>query len=115
MKNKSFSNKPKAPLHTETERKLLPRLKFIGYVTIVLTLSALTFAIIAPEDPEIGPELVLENIPKKSTAGLSLEEEEPLELSSKEVFNYYVVSGIFALVAASCFLIAWKKKKSFSI
>jgi hypothetical protein len=115
MKNKNFLNKcaeldPKVAAFIEAEKKLLLRLKAMGYVLFVVSAAALAFAIAAPDELEIGPELILEN-----TAGLSLSgDEDLLELSSREVFNYYVVSGIFALVGASCFLIVWKKRKAFS-
>ena len=115
MKNKSFLNKcseldPKVAAFVEAEKKLLPRLKIMGYVLLVVSVAALVFAIIAPEDPEIGPELILE-----SAGGIIMgNDEDLLELSSREVLNYYVISGIFAAVGASCFLIVRQKRKELS-
>ncbi|MBS0603599.1 MAG: hypothetical protein JSS60_01025 [Verrucomicrobia bacterium] len=118
MKNKSFLSKfeelkPKVPLQLDVERKLLPRLKFMGYVMYILSIATLTFAITAPKEPGIGPELEKEDFANLSTSGVALmNDEDQLELNPMEVLNFYVVAVVFAAVGASCFLIGWKKKKT---
>jgi hypothetical protein len=114
MKNKSFLSKfeklkPKVPVQLDIERKLLPRLKFMGYVMYILSLVSLIFAIIAAQEPDADYALT-----QKSTAGLNLENDQDLaELNPIEVLNFYVISVIFASVGVACFLTAWKKKKNF--
>jgi len=118
MKNKSFlSNfeklKANIPVHLHTERKLLPRLKFMGYVLYIWCIAALVFAILYSKDSEQSAGLVQENFGNANAAGLSLENDEDLlELNPTEVLNFYAVSFIFALVGTTCFLIAWKKRKT---
>jgi hypothetical protein len=120
MKNKSFSNKLEelkstAPAPHEVEKKLLPRLKFMGYVMYALCLVSFSYAIAAKEETETVPPSQGGVIDPESTeAVVSLEmlsEEGELELSPTEVLNFYFVALIFAAVGTSCFLIAWKKRK----
>jgi hypothetical protein len=117
MKNKSFlSNfdelKPKTPLHLDVERKLLPRLKFMGYVMCVLCIASLIFAILAQSDPVDQSAMVQGRILNVDGVALSLENpEDLLEFNPCEVLNFYFVGFIFALVGSICFLTAWKKKR----
>lgn len=116
MKNKSFLSKfrelsPKSPANLDVERKLLPRLKFMGYVMCFFALASLAFAIAAPEESIISAEME-RDVPSLETAGLNLENEEGvLELSPTDVLNFYAISLVFAAVAASCFLSAKQKRK----
>jgi hypothetical protein len=121
MKNKSFLSKfeelkPKDSLSLDVERKLLPRLKFMGYLMYGLALVAFLFAIIVHEETEITPpppEGFTEPERIEAVSGHYLvSEEDELELTPTEVLNFYVVSVIFVVVGISCFLIAWKKKKT---
>lgn len=110
---KSFLNKfkklrPKTESELQAERKLLPRLQFMGYIMIGVTIASFIFALMAPQEPGEILEQDMENL---STAGLSLNDEDEMDLSAREVLNFYLVSLIFAGVGASCFLISWKKKK----
>jgi hypothetical protein len=124
MKNKSFLSKietlkPEVPIHLEVERKLLPRLKFMGYVMYALCLITFAFAIIIKEETEIGEpppqEGSIEPEQMEAASGLELiSEEGQLDLSPTEVLNFYVVAFIFAIVGTTCFLIVWKKKKTLS-
>jgi hypothetical protein len=122
MKNKSFLNKvedlkPKVPVQKEVEKNLLPRLKLMGSIMAFTTLVTLVFAFMIDEDsPAASPSAqagfpVLEEIEAASGLSLLVEESE-LELNPKDVLNFYMVSFVFAAVSASCFLIAWKKKKT---
>jgi hypothetical protein len=117
MKNKSFSSefeelKPKEPIHLDTERKLLPRLKFMGYVSYICCGAALVLAILDPKG-EIATELDYPEQNAFIAAGLNLEkDEDSMDYNAFDVLNFYVVSSIFAVVATACFVIAWKKKKA---
>jgi hypothetical protein len=121
MKNKILSKleelKSKVPIHLEVERKLLPRLKFMGYVMLTLCSAAFLFALIAKEEIE-APNFSLqegfvapEQIEAVARMELLPEDDEP-ELNPTEVLNFYFVSFIFGLIGTACFFIAWKKKKT---
>jgi hypothetical protein len=121
MKNKSFLNKleklkAEVPVQLDTERKLLPRLKFMGYVMVVLCITTAVYAMTIREETEIIQPLPQEGLiePKQMEAVSGFElfpEEGELELTPNEVLNFYLVAFIFAIVGATCFLIVWKKKK----
>lgn len=119
MKNKnSLSESEQAETKAariDSEKKLLPRLKFMGYVMTILCFATLTFAIVAPAQSESEAELMLETYAaKQNSAGLTLEnDEELLELTPAEVLNYYVITVVFALVGGACFFICWRKRKHF--
>jgi hypothetical protein len=121
MKNKSFLNKfeelkPKVPIHLDVEKKLVPRLKFMGYVMYVLSLIAFAFAFTIKEEGEIIQPLqegFTEPEEIEALTGIYLmSDDDELELGPTEVLNFYLVSSIFAVVGTSCFLIVWKKKKT---
>lgn len=120
MKNKnslSESEQAEAKVaRNDTEKKMLPRLRFMGYVMFILCLASVTFAIVAPEQPTSEAELMMEHFVNKThAAGVSLENDDDLlELTPAEVLNYYLIGAIFALVGGACFLISWKKEKSLS-
>ncbi len=115
MKNKTSLNnmenlKPGIPAGLATEKKLLPRLKFMGYVMFTCCAASIAYAIFAPKEQETGPDLA--EYPLVYAAGLPLDgDEDLLELSPTEVLNFYAIGLIFASVGATCFLTAWKKKK----
>jgi hypothetical protein len=114
MKNKSFSNEceaqqPKASIQLDVERKLLPRLKFIGYITYMWCAAAFALAILAPKNTAIDTDYSNQNF---AVSGLDLEDAEELEeFNAFEVLNFYAVSAIFAVVGTACFMIAWRKQK----
>ncbi len=116
MKNKTFLNKmeelkPHIPVQLDVERKLLPRLKFMGYVMFVCCLASVAFAIFAPKEQIADFEVAAYD--QVYLAGVALgPDEDPLELSPTEVFNFYLIGLVFASVGAACFLTAWKKKRS---
>ena len=121
MKNKSLSSKleelkPKLPAQLDVEKKLLPRLKFMGYVMWTCCLAAFIFALTIKEETEIiGPpsqEGVIEPDQTEAVSRIELiSEDGELELNPTEVLNFYLVAFIFAVMGTTCFLIAWKKKK----
>ena len=121
MKNKnSLSEEQQAETKAarfDSEKKLLPRLKFMGYVMLILAVASVTFAVVAPEELESEVEMAMDRFsPNAHAAGLSLENDEDLlELTPAEVLNYYLIGVVFALVGGACFLICWRKKKLFKI
>ena len=124
MKNKSFLSKfdalkPKIPVQIEVEKKLLPRLKLMGYIMSVLSAATLIFALVIKEDSTTPESIqagfpVLEEIEASSGMALLMEEGE-LEFNPTEVLNFYIVSLIFATIGISCFLITRKKRKRLSL
>lgn len=121
MKNKnSLSEEQQAEnkaARLDSEKKLLPRLKFMGYVMLILAVASITFAVVAPEESETEVELAMDRFsPNANAAGLTLENDEDLlELTPAEVLNYYLIGAVFAVVGGACFLICWKKNKFFKI
>lgn len=121
MKNKSFLNKfeelkPKVPIHLDIEKKLLPRLKVMGYLMFMFCLAAFTFALIVKEETEVigTPSQEGFSEPDQIEAVSKIEllsEEGQLELNPTEVLNFYLVAFIFAIVGSTCLLVAWKKRK----
>jgi hypothetical protein len=114
MKNKSFLNKleelkSKTPAHLEVEKKLLPRLKFMGYLMFGLCLVSFVFALTVNEETPFNSETTAP-IPSEIEATAPFLTED--ELTPTAVLNFYVISLVFAVVGASCFLIAWKKAKT---
>ncbi len=112
---KSFLNKleelkPEVPVHLEVERKLIPRLKLMGYIMFSLCLCAFIFALTIKEDAEITLESEALH-DEFEVGGVALIDDAELELAATEVLNFYYVSVVFASVGGSCFLIAWKKRK----
>ena len=118
MKNKnSLSESEQAEskaARIDSEKKLLPRLKFMGYVMSILCAATVTLAIVAPEQPESEAQIMLDPYANKPhAAGISLEnEDELLELTPAEVLNYYVISAVFALRRRSLFFHLLEKKRS---
>lgn len=109
---KSFSSKleelkRQVPKREDVERKLIPRLKFMGYTLFVLALASLTFAVFVKEESFTAAS----NDTLEAVSPLLIDDTE-LEPTATEVLNFYVVSFIFSLVGTSCFLIAWKKNKT---
>jgi hypothetical protein len=108
--------KPQVPVHLEIERKLIPRLKFMGYVMCTLSLAAFVFALVVKEDEVITRETIQKeetsNSAEIEAVSPLLTDDAELELAPTEVLNFYLVSLIFAAVSASCFVIAWKKRKT---
>jgi hypothetical protein len=119
MKNKSFLSKldelkPIVPVHIEVERKLIPRLKLMGYVLLSFSLAAFVFAITIKEETLIVPEATQEtlvNTQELEAVTPLLTDDAELEFAATEVLNFYVVSLVFAMVGSSLFVIAWKKTK----
>ena len=114
MKNKGFSSSLdniKPPIHLDVEKKLLPRLKFMGYVMYAFCLAAFLFALII-ETEIFGARGLAEQSPIEAISELELMPENTLlEFDPTEVLNFYFVALIFAMIGSACFFIAWKKKK----
>lgn len=98
--NKSRHNL--SPEHLAIERTLLPRLRFTSYVFFVLALSSTLFALICAEEfPTSEGDAV---------SALLVDEEDPL--NPTEVFNFHLVSLLFASFGGLCLLIEKSKTRS---
>lgn len=101
--------------------QLLPRLKFIGYLLYGFACITLSVAIFAPKADSIYTELAQDNVvtpqEMEQSSGLSLltEEESLVVLDPREVFNFFYISALFAVVGTSCFLLFYKKKKDMHV
>ncbi len=106
---------------THPDIPLLPRLKFMGYMLYGFACITLSVAIFAPRSDSIYTELSQDNVvtpqEMEQGSGLSLltEGESLLELDPREVFNFFYVSALFAVVGTSCFWLFYKKKKSLQV
>ena len=104
MKIKSFWNrerKPLTPPQLEIEKKLLPRLKLMGYIFIALSCASLLFVIFQSSPQEISD---ISNI--EIEIGVT-----EIELNPLEVLNFYAIAFIFASVGFLCFFLTKKKKQ----
>ena len=123
MKNKNFLNKieelkPEVPVQKDVEKNLLPRLKLMGSIMIFFAVATFIFALVVEEDTfapvSTSTQLgfpVLEQI--ENASGISnLVEESQIELNPMDVLNFYMVSLVFGIVAISCFLTVWRKRKT---
>lgn len=113
------NNHPEETAHPDIQ--LLPRLKFMGYLLYGFASITLCVAIFAPKADSIYTELAQDNVltpqEMEQGSGLSLltEDTSLLELDPREVFNFFYVSALFALVGTSCFLLFYKKKKNIRV
>jgi hypothetical protein len=106
---KSFLNKFKTPSTLETERKLLPRLKFMGYVMYGWSVWALCFALM---DVTETATLTYESYSIPSVGGIAIDQSDTLpEINPKDVLNFYAISAIFAVVGTACIWIERMKRK----
>ncbi|MFI5333735.1 MAG: hypothetical protein ACHQT8_01035 [Chlamydiales bacterium] len=99
----------------ETEKKLLPRLRFMGCVLLLFGAFACAYAIIA--DPYLST-VGLDNdqlVVEEEVIGIpEFEETPPFIVTSFERINLYIVAFIFSSIGAGCLLLMWKKKKEFA-
>lgn len=101
--------------------QLLPRLKFMGYLLYGFASITLSVAIFAPKSDSIYTELAQDNVitpqEMEQSSGLSLltEDESLVILDPREVFNFFYISALFAIVGTSCFLLFYKKKKNMRV
>ena len=111
------SDDSKTPGILDIEHKLTHRLGFMGYIFFSLSLASLAFAIfvhLTPQEPPppviIDETSILADI--EAIAGADLfSDMHPLEIYPHEVFNFYIVSLIFASIGTSLFYYSSKKKK----
>ena len=101
---------------SDTEYKLLPRLKFMGYIFFCLSLASLVFAFfvhgqkIQPLPVIIDENSILTDIERLSGAVL-FTDMAPLEIAPEDVLNFYAVSFIFGSIGASLFYLSFKKRQ----
>lgn len=110
MTHRSSLNKSKlihtlSPEKLEMERKLLPRLRLMGYIFFALALATLIFILTFEEElPSAESQL-------ETTSSLLIEEESLLDSNPTEVFNFYLVSLLFASLGSLCIFIEKRKKR----
>lgn len=80
-----------------TERKLVPRLKYLGFVLILF--SAIAF----------GWSFIPENASTES-----IEEELLADLEEIKPLNPYFVAAVLAAVGTLCVITSWRKKNAFA-
>ncbi|HEY2810235.1 MAG TPA: hypothetical protein VGJ00_02445 [Rhabdochlamydiaceae bacterium] len=103
--------------NTWNEYKLLPRLKFLGYVFFLLSLASLLFAFFAHSEKNTAtPTFTFDENSKladiEALAGAVLfSNMQPLELQPQDVFNFYIVSIIFGSIGSGIFYYSSKKLK----
>jgi len=119
---KSLNNPEEVlPSNTEIERLLLPRLKFMGGIFFCLSVVSLLFAFFIHDEkfPKHIPftlneqeSSILADIEKLAGTPL-FKEMQPLEIPPQEVFNFYVVSAIFASIGGTLTYVATQKQKKY--
>jgi|GEM_PF-2713685 len=107
----------KALAIADIERKLVPRVKAMAYLFFALSLASLAFAFFVHEEQDQTPALSLykeENsflLDIEAITGATLfSDREALELSPQDVFNFYAVSGIFAVIGICLLQYSTKKR-----
>lgn len=90
----------------ETEKKLLPRLRYMGILLILGSLFCLTYAIVV--DPAL-PKLVVEEVEKVVTEVEEAEREPQVEYS--ELLNLYLIATTFGTIGSLCLFGFLRKKK----
>jgi hypothetical protein len=101
----------------DIECKLVPRLKFMGYIFTFLCLASLIFAFfVHSENKSIPPPLIIdENSILADIEALSgtilFTDMQPLEIAPQDVLNFYAVSLIFGSIGTSLFFHYSKKNK----
>jgi len=81
----------------QTEQKLIPRLKVLGFILMFFSLIAFSYSFV-PNDP-------LEEV--------VVDEELMAAFGKPPPMNMYVVAAVFCSVGATCITIAWRKKNAF--
>ncbi|MBS0621004.1 MAG: hypothetical protein JSS61_06060 [Verrucomicrobia bacterium] len=98
MKNQTSSNDPQK---VETERSLIPRLKFMGTVFFFFSIASLLYAVLGKQEEQTF-----------ALAGIDLVEETTDDPHPHEVLNFYLVSTLFSSLGGTCFWIARSKQKT---
>ena len=92
------------------ERKLLPRLRYMGFLLLFFTIFTLAYALISdpylPNPEEVAVVLKEEGLPQFS-------EEPGFMLTKSQRLNLYLIAGAFAVIGLSCLFFYWKKKEQF--
>ena len=104
----------------EIERKLVPRLRFMAYLFFFLAVASFFFACFthAEEQQKMSSFhqqqnrllLDIEAILNRYGGGSLFSDMESLELSSEDVFNFYVVALLFGTIGISLFYFSQKPK-----
>src|ERR1700722_11671538 len=90
---------------TETEKKLLPRLRYMGFLLLFFSLFTFSYALIV--SPYLATPAEETTLVKEEEMGLPITDSE-LTLPNGKHLNLFLVAGIFGTVGLSCLLIFWK-------
>lgn len=93
-------------LNKALEKQLFRRFKMLGFVLMTFSVCSLLYAALSPPFEPLPIDSLITPEEMELSSGLS-----PLEPNPKEVLNFYVISGIFALIGVSCILYAWRRKE----
>lgn len=101
---------------SDNEYKLLPRLKFMGYIFFCLSFASLVFAFfVHGQKVQIPPVIIDENSILSDIERLSgtvlFTDMAPLEIAPEDVLNFYAVSCIFGSIGTSLFYLSFKKSQ----
>jgi hypothetical protein len=80
----------------EIEKKLVPRLKFIGFILLAFCLITVAYSFIPLQEELEIEEAIIAEIEETSLAPL----------------NPYTIAIAFGIVGAACVTIAWRKKSA---
>ena len=113
--NKNFLNKieqlkPKIPEDLETEKQLLPRLKFMALLLLGFSLLSFGYAALESSTSLFNNDGYDTPAEMESTAGLGFTELDLLDMEQLEKFSPYVAAVAFALVGLSCLLYYQRKR-----
>lgn len=109
--NKTFSN-------LELDKKLIPRLRFIGFSLLFFAVCSLSYSLIST--PYLSTT-VIEDDPlvkegEEQAAGFpELTDSPPFMVTEKDKLNLHLVTAVFCIVGTSCLYLAAKKKKILDI
>jgi hypothetical protein len=108
------TQKPLTPLQLAVEKKLIPRLKLMGYIFLILSICSLLFPVLQEEEflaEELQQLSVIEAIIATALVGDELTD--GIELLPSEVLNFYWISILFVSLGLLCLWVARKKGQTF--
>ena len=105
----------KAALHHAIEKKLIPRLRVMGFILFAFSLCSLSYAYFSMSyDSPFDDDGFLSVTEETAFSGFSFEDDPaspPFELTPGERLNFYIVAAIFAAVGIGCLAISKKKQR----
>ncbi len=98
----------------ENEKKLLPRLRYMGFLLLFFSIFTLAYALIAEPYLDVPPDESA--VIKEESMGLPDTDTNPdFILTKGQRLNLFLVAGIFGTIGLSCFFFFWKKKEQLHV